>query len=85
MFIMACSRPRCREKREKIKNLFSQKIFIAHPDIIILYSCTVYTPHQTKNKADDDSIPTGLSMVDKQKSNTDNRQYNNNSNKNNRE
>ena len=32
----ACSSPRCREKREKIKNLITPKSFIAHSDIIVL-------------------------------------------------
>ena len=32
----ACSSPRCREKREKIKNLFPQKILTAHSDICVL-------------------------------------------------
>ena len=32
----ACSSPRCRKKREKIKNLIMPKSFIAHSDIVVL-------------------------------------------------
>ena len=63
LWVQARSSPRCRKKRDKIKNSITPKSFIAHSDIIVLYSCTIYTPQHTTTQHNTPKTKPTMTMI----------------------